>query len=53
MKYTTQDYISALTGLLVLVILFIIGWKIGKYIDEESLKKVIQSLNKLKEEVGK
>jgi len=25
----------------------------GKYIDEELLKKVIQSLNKLKEEVGK
>jgi len=30
MKYTTQDYLSALTGLLVLVILFIIGYKIGE-----------------------
>jgi hypothetical protein len=30
MKYTNQDYLSAITGLLVLVILFIIGWWIGK-----------------------
>lgn len=32
MKLTTEEKISALTGLLVLVILFIIGWWIGKII---------------------
>lgn len=30
MKLTTEEKISALTGLLVLVILFIIGLKIGR-----------------------